>query len=639
GGGSSFTYGISMGAQENFIIRNTIIRNLSTTSSTAAVDGILVSSGKGTCEISNNIIQTLKRNNAAVGSLASVSGIRISHENSVNEFRVFNNSISELLTSYTGAATANRVVKGIYTDDTGSGTITHSIWNNSISIDGSTFPNASTTCIELADGKDLKYIVKNNVFANFTAAQTGVANHYIIVTPEVDRYGLLTSLFDYNDWYIANDQGTSGYIGLGDATKYATLAAWKTGMSFNTGTDANSISSNPFFKNNTSNLHGSYLSVAIDGAATAPPAFITTDFDCQVRNAPHDIGFDDFTPGCVADGGVVSPASATVCAKETFVMSATGVTEDPSVTLQWMVSEVTGGPYSNVVGGSGATTIIYTTDKLKKGTFYYVLKATCPTSGSDFSNELVLDVKAFPTATISPEGPFNLCKGQSVLLSAPNDPNRSYQWEKKNEDITGATNMVYEASTKGNYKVTVTNITTGCKNTSAAVKINVYEDPVATITPQGPTTFCEGGSVVLQANTGAGLTYKWKKGSNYIAGATLSGYTATQAGNYKVEVTDANGCSKLSDITEIIVPCKMEEGAGSAAGLSFTVFPNPASNELQVTLPSITEFDVTLISVTGERMATLRNQHTMDVSSLAAGVYFVEISSTEFVVTRKFVKQ
>jgi hypothetical protein len=343
----------------------------------------------------------------------------------------------------------------------------------------------------------------------------------------------------------------------------------------------------------------------------------------------------DNLPACIAEGGVITPASITLCAKDKYTMTSTGYTDDPAATYQWMISTTSGGPYSNVVDGTGATTPSYETDKLKKGTFYYVMQTTCPSQGTDLSNELVLDVKAFPTATITPAGPFNLCKGESVLLTAPNDPNRSYQWEKKNEDIAGATNMVFEASTKGNYKVTVTNITTGCKNTSAAVKINVYDDPVATITPQGPTTFCEGGSVVLQANTGAGLAYKWRKGSNYISGATLSSYTATTQGNYKVEVTDVNGCTKTSEVTEVTVPCKL----GTGTRHEVTIYPNPASAEVNISLPAGEDFDVELISVTGERIFRAENQSKIDLSNLAAGIYFIQISTADYISTQKLVKQ
>src|SRR5207342_3251667 len=149
--------------------------------------------------------------------------------------------------------------------------------------------------------------------------------------------------------------------------------------------------------------------------------------------------------------------------------------------------------------------------------------------------------------------------------NVPTGSNKTYQWKKSNINIAGATLSSYTATTGGSYKVTVTNIVTGCsKTTASATVVTVNTLPTATITPQGPTTFCAGGSVVLAANTGAGLTYKWKKGSNFISGATLSNYTATTGGNYKVQITNSNGCSKTSAGVTVTVPCKEGESLVSA---------------------------------------------------------------------------
>ena len=71
--------------------------------------------------------------------------------------------------------------------------------------------------------------------------------------------------------------------------------------------------------------------------------------------------------------------------------------------------------------------------------------------------------------------------------------------------------------------------------------------PVATATPAGPTTFCVPGSVLLNANTGAGLTYQWLSGTSAISGATNATYTATTGGNYSVIVYTSGGtCSNTS---------------------------------------------------------------------------------------------
>ncbi|MEZ0129259.1 hypothetical protein AB9T88_05545, partial [Flavobacterium sp. LBUM151] len=72
---------------------------------------------------------------------------------------------------------------------------------------------------------------------------------------------------------------------------------------------------------------------------------------------------------------------------------------------------------------------------------------------------------------------------------------------------------------------------------------------VPTITANGPTTFCEGESVVLESSVGS--TYKWTTPQ----GATFNtqSITATASGNYTVQVTNANGCSSISSVAKTII--------------------------------------------------------------------------------------
>jgi gliding motility-associated-like protein len=60
---------------------------------------------------------------------------------------------------------------------------------------------------------------------------------------------------------------------------------------------------------------------------------------------------------------------------------------------------------------------------------------------------------------------------------------------------------------------------------------------IPTITANGPTTFCSGGSITLTSS--AGSTYLWSNG------ATTPNINVTISGSYIVKVTNANGC--LSD--------------------------------------------------------------------------------------------
>ena len=88
----------------------------------------------------------------------------------------------------------------------------------------------------------------------------------------------------------------------------------------------------------------------------------------------------------------------------------------------------------------------------------------------------------------------------------------------------------------------------GKNNSNYTIGLEItYTMPLtATINPNGATTFCQGGSVNLNANTGSGLTYQWKKNGVNISGATSSTYAATTTGSYSVVISKGIGCTDTS---------------------------------------------------------------------------------------------
>jgi len=97
----------------------------------------------------------------------------------------------------------------------------------------------------------------------------------------------------------------------------------------------------------------------------------------------------------------------------------------------------------------------------------------------------------------------------------------------------------------GVYSVTYTD-PSGCSSTSAPSTVLVNPNPSApTITPNGPTTFCEGESVILSSSQGTGNV--WSDGS------TSQDNTVTSSGTYSVTYTDGNGCSATSAATVVTV--------------------------------------------------------------------------------------
>jgi hypothetical protein len=139
-------------------------------------------------------------------------------------------------------------------------------------------------------------------------------------------------------------------------------------------------------------------------------------------------------------------------------------------------------------------------------------------------------------ATISPSGPTEICSGNTVTLTASSGA--SYLWSN------GANTQSITVNQSGSYVVTVTY----ADNTfavSSPTLINVHPAPIATISYNGSSTFCEGSSNTLYASFGN--SYLWSNG------ATTQNITVNQTGNYVVTVTDAFNCSATSGPTVITV--------------------------------------------------------------------------------------
>lgn len=110
------------------------------------------------------------------------------------------------------------------------------------------------------------------------------------------------------------------------------------------------------------------------------------------------------------------------------------------------------------------------------------------------------------------------------------------------------------------YTVTVTFL--GGITRNASVTVNVLPAPTPTITPGGPTTFCQGGSVLLTSS--AAVSYQWYVGGSIIPGATNQTYTAVASGSYTVIVNDGacNGTSAATVVTVNPLPIAIVTPAG-----------------------------------------------------------------------------
>lgn len=266
---------------------------------------------------------------------------------------------------------------------------------------------------------------------------------------------------------------------------------------------------------------------------------------------------------------------------------------------------------------------------------------TYPNSSSIQNNYLEVRSKSISISG----GNTTFCSGDSVKLTATSHPTGSYHWLKDGIDqIQGNGLYEYYARTTGAYACHYFN--SSCDTISNVINVTVKAKPQATITPQGPTTFCAGGNVVLSANSGTGFTYQWKKGANIISGATLQNYTATVGGVYRVQITNANGCTKLSAGTTVTVNCRQIFSMNAETQKLF-VYPSPVDDVLNIELREWKDdAEIKIYSTTGhliksEKINLVGEEinYSLAVKDLSKGIYSISIVGTNNIISSRFLKQ
>ena len=147
-------------------------------------------------------------------------------------------------------------------------------------------------------------------------------------------------------------------------------------------------------------------------------------------------------------------------------------------------------------------------------------------------------------------------------------PGYTYQYLLNNTQINGATNDTFKATAAGGYTVQVTN-TLGCSTISAGDTVRFKAAPVDTVTANGSTSFCQGSSVRLTANSTPGYTYLWRKNGLDISGDTTAVATFNTSGSYTIY--ESNGtCGTVSAptvVTASAIPAANITSAGGAGSI------------------------------------------------------------------------
>jgi hypothetical protein len=162
-------------------------------------------------------------------------------------------------------------------------------------------------------------------------------------------------------------------------------------------------------------------------------------------------------------------------------------------------------------------------------------------------------ITVHPRPAVSIEGQRTACIDATLTYHAGDPTMQTYAWTVIGGSILGSADgssvdVRWNTPGTGELRLSVSTVHGCIGDTVISVIVQSALQPV--ITPHGPTSFCAGDSVTLEAETGY-AQYRWTTGDS---SRTI---TVSTSGNYSVEVSDASGCR------------------GTSPPVSVTVFPRP----------------------------------------------------------------
>ena len=134
---------------------------------------------------------------------------------------------------------------------------------------------------------------------------------------------------------------------------------------------------------------------------------------------------------------------------------------------------------------------------------------------------------------------------------------------------------------------------------------------------------------------------QWYLNGVAIAGATGQIHVTTTNGNYTVVVT-ANGCASAASAVTNVTNTGI---ADAMAGMSFEVYPNPATGSFNVKLNGYQkDANVVLYNLAGQQITKVQasadgQAKNISLKGLAAGTYLLKVTSEKGVQVSRLIVQ
>lgn len=207
------------------------------------------------------------------------------------------------------------------------------------------------------------------------------------------------------------------------------------------------------------------------------------------------------------------------------------ITPETGISYTWSGLPA-GASFTTTNGTTGSTSMTVNWGTAAPGNYTLTVTPTNSCGNTGAPQTLSVTILSAP-APVTISGPTSLCSGQTITLTSGSSSGNNWS--------TGETTVSISVTTAGTYTLSNTNIC-GTEATSHTVTLNTSIP--ASITSNGPTDFCTGGSVILTSNNSSG--------NNWSTGETTQSITVASAGNYTLSVTDVCGTTTASQQVTIL---------------------------------------------------------------------------------------
>ena len=286
------------------------------------------------------------------------------------------------------------------------------------------------------------------------------------------------------------------------------------------------------------------------------------------------------------------PPSITTQPKSKTVKAGLGVTLSVSVSGSSPLSYQWSRNSQPVIGATNINFSVLATLPVDAGE--YRVKVTNP-FGTTESAAVTLIVQYAPTITVQPQGQ-TVALGQPVNLSVVGAgvPSPTYQWRFGGARITGATSSAYtiahfHPTNSGAYSVALANSLGSIISSNALVTSGT--PPVIILSPESRTNVAgESTSFVLNAAPTNSL-YQWyfngspiQNGTN--SALTINPVTRSDAGNYRVQVTNTFGAAESTATLWVLLPQRISSTTRLPEGITQFTFRASDGLAFQQELPT-----------------------------------------------------